>query len=232
MRSSDDGKTWITLVENVQPVNPPGICENGDVLFVVMIPNPFGTPAFVSFHLINNGNTPINSEFPIWPDGSVKFECDCDNNIFIANSYEIHKSGDGGETWTEVSLGNHDINQLGYLFFDSKNHLYVGRRYDTPLKSENPTCDFVDDVFESNKNEIQITISPNPMSDFALIEIENEVQRDYVFRISDVVGKEIRTDRFSSNFHKFEKRNLNSGIYFYQIVAENRVLNSGKLIIK
>jgi photosystem II stability/assembly factor-like uncharacterized protein len=230
-RSSDDGKNWVKIVQDIEPINEPTICPNGDVFIPAVIPNPLGTPAFEVIHLINNGNTPQNFNPPFWTFYDAKIHCDCEGKIFMASSREVYISEDSGETWNIIYDENDHIGNINFLFADSKNHLYIGFQNELPVRSENPTCDFVDDVLETNRDHIQVSISPNPMENVAQFNIQNDKSQEYKLHIFDLLGQKMKTSVFQSNSFSFHKDNLQSGVYFYRIEAQNQILTTGKLII-
>lgn len=76
-----------------------------------------------------------------------------------------------------------------------------------------------------------IRVSPNPAQDyllFSLDHLDNEIQ-DYQFVLTDIAGKTVANATFNGNQYRFERNNLPSGLYFYQIHQGGVVLGIGKV---
>ncbi len=76
-----------------------------------------------------------------------------------------------------------------------------------------------------------VTIYPNPFSSFTTIVLNDISQLNTAnFRIYDVLGKEMMNKVINKSSTTFDTSNLTSGVYFYQIISNKNILQSGKLI--
>jgi hypothetical protein len=95
-------------------------------------------------------------------------------------------------------------------------------------------CKFVDVVVgdqEALSLKGAIRVSPNPAQDyllFSLDHLDNEIQ-DCQFVLTDIAGKTVANATFNGNQYRFERNNLPSGLYFYQIHQGGVVLGVGKV---
>ncbi|MEN0051415.1 MAG: T9SS type A sorting domain-containing protein, partial [Bacteroidota bacterium] len=78
---------------------------------------------------------------------------------------------------------------------------------------------------------IRVQISPNPLDQVAIIEIEGQILTNSTFILYDFRGREVRQQRLSGNQFHFYRKNLTSGGYFFKIVRHKDVLYTGKLVV-
>ena len=79
--------------------------------------------------------------------------------------------------------------------------------------------------------ETTIIIAPNPFTSQTSITF-NEEQKNTSIKITDVLGKEIKTIIFTGKQLKIEKGEMKSGIYFVQITDEKKIICNKKIIIQ
>lgn len=81
-----------------------------------------------------------------------------------------------------------------------------------------------------------IKIYPNPMSTEATVRIDDTVDFEsgkVSFVIYNVVGKEVyRVTAIKSKEFKLTRENLISGLYFYQLLDNNKVISTGRISVK
>jgi choice-of-anchor B domain-containing protein len=76
---------------------------------------------------------------------------------------------------------------------------------------------------------INVNVFPNPMINKAIIDVKDT--RTANLKITSVSGKEIFNSEVVFPF-TFERKNANSGIYFYEIITEDYSFSRGKLIMR
>lgn len=77
----------------------------------------------------------------------------------------------------------------------------------------------------------QLRVFPNPATESATFELpQSDPNRRFV--LTDGLGKTVVSDRFADATYRFERRNLPAGVYFFQVLAENGVLFSGKIVLR
>ncbi len=82
-----------------------------------------------------------------------------------------------------------------------------------------------------NTLDNSITISPNPFTSQTIISFHGE-QRNTTIKITDVLGKEIKTLTFSGKQCTLEKGEMKAGIYFVNITDEKKNVVNRKIIIQ
>ena len=87
-----------------------------------------------------------------------------------------------------------------------------------------------DGISEINNQET-LTISPNPFTSASTITFNTE-QKNTTLYIRDVLGKEISKQTFSGKEFIIEKGDLNKGIYFVEIIDENKISINKKIIVQ
>lgn len=79
--------------------------------------------------------------------------------------------------------------------------------------------------------EIQLSVFPNPMNDFTTFKIETDDFTTFQLRVFNSLGQLVRTEQFNDSIFNFYKKNLNAGIYFFEISSKEKLLANGKLEI-
>lgn len=166
------------------------------------------------------------------------------DSILIGNQYrkQLHLNPVFGDTLPEASefwiegIGS----KSGILHWNAA--LTGGDSHQLLCHWQNDTLIFQNPLFSScyyvwtNKNEIvndkQVNIYPNPMSQFAKIEINNyDLNSVYILEVFDLQGKKVFEDKLGEDF-TLDLKNFNSGIYIFKIICNGITLKSEKLIIK
>lgn len=83
-----------------------------------------------------------------------------------------------------------------------------------------------------NESQNLISVFPNPFSESAIISISDLQFQDYDLEIYDSAGMKIQNNKLSSQHSRLFRENIVSGIYFYRVKAEGRLIHSGKFIIQ
>jgi hypothetical protein len=90
---------------------------------------------------------------------------------------------------------------------------------------------------QNHANQVNVMVYPNPMIDQAVIAIHSYVNyKNGAFAISDLAGRIVYSENVvlkeGLNQINIQKNDLNTGIYFYEILNNNESLYKGKLMIK
>ncbi len=89
--------------------------------------------------------------------------------------------------------------------------------FKTDVKWSDP---FAPISFVPEIEEIEVSVAPNPMADFANITIDNNENSTAVLRVIDQTGRQVFTDQFKGNTYSFNKHSLPAGIYSVSISTE------------
>jgi len=93
----------------------------------------------------------------------------------------------------------------------------------------------MDIAFGINKsNNIgNINVYPNPFSAYTFIEFENYKKEKHTLTIYNSMGQLVRQiDNINVGKVKIEKKNLTSGLYFFQLRNDVEIVGTGKIIIE
>ncbi len=80
-------------------------------------------------------------------------------------------------------------------------------------------------------NNSGFTIYPNPFTEQTTIAF-NEVQKNSTIKIKDVLGKEIKTIVFSGKQLVIEKGEMLAGVYFVEVIDENKNVINKKIVLQ
>jgi len=97
--------------------------------------------------------------------------------------------------------------------------------------------DFIDvlpnSVFNAERKEILTIISaPNPFQEFTVFDLSEFEKEEIQFELFTLSGQKIREEIFQNNQYYFERKNLQSGIYFYRFLTKEGLIGSGKFFVR
>ncbi len=111
---------------------------------------------------------------------------------------------------------------------------YKGTSYYRLLQTDfDGKCSYSHIVAVDVENVFDISIYPNPFSTSATIRI-NRLSNDFIFqlRVYNIQGAEVMNTNLTQNSTIIETSSLSSGVYFYKIIENGAVIQSGKLVSK
>jgi len=81
------------------------------------------------------------------------------------------------------------------------------------------------------ENTNVLVIAPNPFTSFATVTLKDASKtNNYKLRIFDTMGKQVINIPVTQESTTLKTSELHSGIYFYQVIENNKTIQSGKLI--
>lgn len=86
-------------------------------------------------------------------------------------------------------------------------------------------------IAQQKANAFNISIAPNPFTSQTTITLNQTVKNGNV-KVMDMVGREVKTLTFKDNQIVLEKGELNAGVYFIQISAEQIVVATKRIVIQ
>ena len=84
---------------------------------------------------------------------------------------------------------------------------------------------------EEYKSPDMITIYPNPFNIQTKISLNNAVKNG-TLKIIDMLGKDVRNTSFSGNSVSIQRDNLEAGVYFMQVIADQHLIGTQKVVIQ
>ena len=229
-KSTDNGKTWISIRGNLPVATVVGISANDSFLFAFDNDNIYRSN--------DDGQTwdPINCGLPseprIW---NLTISDTCSG---LASALNVYFSKNDGENWIDISEG---LSLNGYGFINSiliiNNYLLAATdeglwRYNfSPLVS-------VEEVAEeiNLKNYSLEQNYPNPFNPFTTISYSIPNASFVTLKIYDILGREIQIlvnefQYYDSYSVTFNASNLSSGIYFYKLRAGKHLVATKKMLL-
>lgn len=89
-------------------------------------------------------------------------------------------------------------------------------------------------IEDLKENDLVVEIFPNPFTSSVNLKIKNLhviSNHDLQFSLFDLSGCEVYKTKLCSQSTKLQKNNLPTGMYFYQVKSETKILQAGRLII-
>jgi len=184
--------------------------DNPDAVFVIKINGALSTSTYAKVILIN-GAQAKNVYWKV--DGAVS----------ISDYSEIKGTIVGNNGAVDLMTG---VNLQGRAFSTTGTLTTAGIVAQMPVGC----ATMATASFEANQNAA--TFYPNPFSSTLNIMINDIAQLNNTeVRIYDVTGREMTKRSITGEITTLET-NLSSGIYFYKVLSNSKVIQSGKLISK
>ena len=185
---------------------------NPNAVFVIKINGALTTSTYSKVLLIN-GAQAKNVYWKI--EGAVNI-----NNYSIFCGTIICNNGALGAINTGVVLNGKALLTTGALTVSAMTSIMPAVCPPTALES----------VSFENAGQV-LTVSPNPFSSFATINLIDATNvNKYDLTIYDVVGKVVLNTSIVQSTTTLNTEELHSGIYFYKVMINGKVIQSGKLI--
>lgn len=169
------------------------------------------------------------------------------NNDSVSNSIDniiyddLATYSESGSNFTIVDVagtGSPCLDTGYYTFsiqFDTLRFILIN---DPCVVSQRPTvlADFhwvrlITDITENPPLQNQFTVYPNPFN-FQTVFDFNEIQIGTTIKIVDMNGRVIRRINFDGKQLILEKEDMESGVYFALIEAENKIISYKKIIVQ
>ena len=87
----------------------------------------------------------------------------------------------------------------------------------------------VDQVFWPG---VKINVYPNPFIETVIFDIEGYDFKDVTLSIFDTTGRRIHNSRHTGNNIMYYRNHLPSGLYFFKLETEGKLISSGKLLVR
>jgi hypothetical protein len=198
--------------------------------------------------------SPDNSKLYIWgpaPTGLNQFNLSSNIPDTIKNSlFNVPWTGGYGGTGLQLAnngkiyvcqppnigvinfpnLAGSACNFVGNAMTSNSSYTFPGFIDNFKYKNGIPNCG--DGINELSLNN-NISIFPNPFSTETTISINGQPQMNNgEFIMYDVFGRVVKKFKPQTLNFKFERGNLSSGIYFYKVSADGKILGTGKVIVE
>jgi uncharacterized repeat protein (TIGR01451 family) len=174
----------------------------------------------------------------IYGQNIVKFTFD---NINLVDSFTNEPASNGYVRFRikqkkDVAFGTKIQNSAG-IYFDFNEPVITNKTLHTVSKN------VINAVVDINPNATSnVKVYPNPFSDFTVFELQEGslpmlsgqvsiLSNFNVFELYDMTGRRIQAFKFEGNTFKFEKKDLETGVYLFKIVGDNSVIGVGKVSV-
>jgi hypothetical protein len=115
------------------------------------------------------------------------------------------------------------------IYFDYNAPIYTNT---TLHKVREPWIQVIIGSVEMFAQKMQVSVSPNPMSDWATIEAANLPPGENTLLLSDAMGREVQRLPFSEGRAHLQRSGLAAGVYFFRVENGGKVLAAGKLVVR
>ena len=227
-RSDDSGISWDTMPKVPYFSYFPNIHIDIDGnVFVLGLDHSAGQPDYWYLYSSDNGVTfnvlsrPTSNPWHIATTSTGK--------IITSNSKEIYISEGIDYPWKNINQGISSNSRISHLFVDKEDYIYVGMGNDVIYKSFVPASQITSTEVE-DKNLFASVVSPNPFDDEFKLELENDFSSPLLFQLKNQNGSTVIEKPFTGKTLEIKRNNLPSGIYFYSIYSDEKIIAAGKVI--
>ena len=120
-----------------------------------------------------------------------------------------------------------EINNTAYIYFDFNEPVITNQ------VAHKLGVDFLEiDLIENPVVIHSAKVYPNPFAESATIEVPGAEEQLLEFHLLDISGRSIRKTQHTGPVFDFHRKELPRGFYLYQIEMNDRVINSGKIVIQ
>lgn len=169
--------------------------------------------------------------YEIYGNGIVKFTFD---NILLPDSSTNNRASQGFIKYKIEQIANNPVGTI----INNKADIYFD--YNAPI-STNTTFHEIGANFVTVQllgieqvalPNVQVKVYPNPFDEVATIEIIGEAFTQVEFELYDLTGRLLYQKTANSSSFVIHKADLTKGVYLYRIIADGKLLNTGKLIAR
>ncbi|CAA6822592.1 MAG: Unknown protein [uncultured Aureispira sp.] len=169
--------------------------------------------------------------YEIYGNGVVKFTFD---NILLPDSTTNNSASQGFVKYRIEQRANNPIgtiiNNNADIYFD----------YNAPVRTNTTFheigSDFVTIQLVGTERIMEpgvlVNVYPNPFNEVARVEIEGKDFTTIEFELYDLTGRVVYQKTTNETSFDLYKSDLSQGVYVYRIVADGKLLNTGKLIAR
>lgn len=94
-----------------------------------------------------------------------------------------------------------------------------------------PVCSLYNDLQALNTNKT-VVLYPNPSTTSFTLQLSTPPTTQTYFQLYDALGRQVKREEINSSSTTINRNNLPGGIYFWQLLSENKILDRGKLVIE
>lgn len=177
------------------------------------------------------GASSHNYSYEIYGNGIVKFTF---NNILLPDSTTNNRASQG---FIKYQIEQMPSNPIGTII---NNNADIYFDYNAPIRTNTTFheigADFVSVQLVGIENVTQpnvlVNVYPNPFDEVATVEIKGDAFSKIEFELYDLTGRVIYQKTSKETSFNIHKSDLTQGVYIYRIVADGKLLNTGKLIAR
>ncbi len=122
------------------------------------------------------------------------------------------------------------INNTAGIYFDFNPPIFTNTTYHTVGE------DFVIinlSIGEIYEDKVAVNVFPNPFTHSTTIQVEGKEYENLKLTVFDVAGRLVAEERSAfANSIQLQNTNLQAGVYFYRLEGDDRLINTGKLMVQ
>jgi hypothetical protein len=122
------------------------------------------------------------------------------------------------------------INNTAAIYFDFNPPIYTNTTYHT-VGEDFVTINLA--IGEIYEEKVAVKVFPNPFTHSTTIQVEGKEYQNLKLSVFDVTGRLVTQERSTyTNTIQLQNNNLQTGVYFYRLEGDGRLINTGKLMVQ
>ncbi len=119
------------------------------------------------------------------------------------------------------------INNQAGIYFDFNDAVLTNTTFHEVQR------DFIEPVhtIEIFEEGVEVNVFPNPFSGSTNFEIKGKNYKAITLKVFDAMGREISTGNYDNQLFEFSSETYSTGLHFYQIWSNQKLISTGKLIM-
>ncbi|MBK8565085.1 MAG: hypothetical protein IPN76_17545 [Saprospiraceae bacterium] len=114
------------------------------------------------------------------------------------------------------------------IYFDHNAPVYTNTTFHT-IRA--PWVQVLSGSVETEFERMEVKISPNPMGDWAVVEVENVGPGENTLLLLDGMGRQVFRQDFKEGKIVLQRNGLPTGVYFFQILQNGQLAGTGKIVV-
>ncbi len=201
-------------------------------------------PSGIDYHfeITNDGSSEITFIVEVTaltlPDDANGFAvCACGSCVPVSSAHTLIGSATtlaAGDTYGEEGNSNGELADVNYSSNGSTEQATITIKvYEEG--NETNFAEFTLDTQHVGINSMNtadlISIYPNPATNYFTVKVSNKLKGSQLV-FTNLLGKVVLRKRVDNSELTFSTNNLSCGVYFYSLIADNKIIETKKLIVK
>lgn len=123
------------------------------------------------------------------------------------------------------------INNQAAIYFDYNPAIYTNTTFHT-IGDNFVTVIITDTKNIEQEENTEVTVYPNPFNNIATLKVRGKYYNNLELKVYDTMGREVMQTTSTNNQFQLYKKDLNTGIFIFQLLSDGQLLKTGKILVR